>query len=68
MAKAEWLTTKQAAELSGYHPEYIRCLIRSGEIEAQKFGRDWMIERVKLFAYTRKAEKSGRKRGPKTVN
>ncbi len=68
MAKVEWLTTKQAAEMSGYHPEYIRRLIRLGEIEAQKFGRDWVIERAKLLAYTREAKKLGRKRGPKTAS
>ena len=68
MAKVEWLTTKQAAELSWYHPEYIRRLIRSGEIEAQKFGRDWMIERAAILAYTHKTERKGRKRGPKSAS
>ncbi len=31
----EWLTVAQAAELSGYHPEYVRDLIRRGEVEAR---------------------------------
>jgi excisionase family DNA binding protein len=34
----EWLTVTQAAEISGYHPERIRELIREGKINAHKFG------------------------------
>jgi excisionase family DNA binding protein len=66
-AQPEWITTKQAAEISGYHAEYIRRLIRSGDIEAQKLGRDWVMKRADLLAYVRSAEKKGRKRGPKST-
>ena len=31
----EWLTTEQAAELSGYHPDHIRRLIRGGDLQAR---------------------------------
>ena len=31
-----WITTTEAAELSGYHPVYLRRLIRGGVIAAEK--------------------------------
>ena len=40
----EWITTEEAAELSGYHPEYVRRLARRGKIGAEKKGRDWWID------------------------
>jgi excisionase family DNA binding protein len=64
----EWLTTTQAAQLIGYHPEYVRQLVKAGKIEAQKIGRDWLIQRSKLLAYIRKVSKTGAKRGPKTTD
>ncbi len=63
----ELLTTKQAAELIGYHPEYIRQLVKAGKLEAEKIGRDWLISKSKLLAYTRKVGKAGAKRGPKSA-
>ncbi len=66
MAKQDdWITVQQAAELSGYHIEHIRRLIRMGEIEARKFATVWQVNRKSLFAYIRKAEELGAKRGPK---
>lgn len=63
MAKQDdWITTKQASELSGYHPIYLRELIRTGKIAAQKWGRDWQVSRKNLLAYMREAEKSSDKR------
>ncbi len=61
----DWITTSEAAALSGYHPDYIRRLIRVGIVMGQKFGEVWQVDRVSLMAYVRKAEKLGRKRGPK---
>ncbi len=50
----DWVTTTQAAELSGYHRDHIRRLIRNDEIEAKKWGRDWMVNRKSLIDYLRK--------------
>jgi excisionase family DNA binding protein len=62
----EWLTTEQAVELSGYHPYYLRELVRGGKVEAQKFGPVWQISKASLQAYLVAAEKSGdKRRGPK---
>jgi len=60
-----WITTEQAAELSGYHPEHVRELLKAGNVKGQKFGQVWMIDRVSLLAYVRKSQKLGAKRGPK---
>jgi excisionase family DNA binding protein len=61
----KWITTRQAAEISGYHPKHIPRLIKTGKIKARKFGDVWQVDRVSLLAYLRKAEKLGEKRGPK---
>ncbi len=62
---ADWITTKQAANMSGYSPYHIRELIQRGKIKAQKFGEVWQVSRASLLAYMRHAEKLGEKRGPK---
>ncbi len=61
----DWLSTNEAAEISGYHPNHIRRLIRAGEINARKWGTALMISRQSLIEYMKKAETQGGKRGPK---
>ncbi len=58
-----WLTTEEAGHLTGYNLEYIRRLVRSRKVEAQKWGRDWMVSQTSLTAYMEKAER----RGPRGV-
>jgi len=63
----EWLTTAEAAELSGYHPEYVRELIRDGKIEGRKFGIVWQVSKESLTVYLESAKDSKDKRwGPKS--
>jgi excisionase family DNA binding protein len=61
----EWITTAEAAHLSGYHPNHIRRLIRAGEIEARKWGAALMIDRGSVLSYLKKIESQGSRRGPK---
>lgn len=61
----EWLTTQEAAELSGYHPDHIRRLTRAGKLPARKWGQAWMINREDLILYLADADSRGQKRGPK---
>lgn len=62
----DWITTTEAAGLSGYHPERVRELVRGGQIEARKFGTIWQVSRSSLLAYLQAAEKTGDGRwGPK---
>lgn len=58
----EWLSVSEAAEVSGYNPEYIRRLIRSGEIEARKFSIVWQVRRESLHSYIKNAQKKDDKR------
>jgi hypothetical protein len=63
----EWLTTKQAAEISGYSPQYVTRLLRQKKVKSQKFFTVWQISKSSLLAYIREAKKSEDKRwGPKT--
>ena len=62
----EWITTTEAAEASGYHVNHIRRLIRSGEIEARKFGTIWQVNSASFVRYLDSAKQSDDKRwGPK---
>lgn len=61
----DWITTSDAARLSGYHPERIRELVREKKIKAQKWSRDWQVSRSSLMRYLEATRKAGSKRGPK---
>jgi len=54
-----WLTTRDAAGLTGYHVKYLRYLVRKGRIEAHKVGRDWLINRESLLAYKHQMDALG---------
>lgn len=58
----EWITVIEAAHLSGYHPEYIRELIRNQRVKARKFGPLWQVSRSSLLDFLNDAKKSGDKR------
>ncbi len=64
--KDDLLTTSAAAKEYGYNAEYLRRLANSGDLPAEKLGRDWVIKRSDLLAYIAKVQKKGTKRGPKT--
>ncbi|MFC1932435.1 helix-turn-helix domain-containing protein [Chloroflexota bacterium] len=36
-------TVEEASKLLGLDPSQVRRLLRSGEIEGKKWGRDWMV-------------------------
>jgi len=61
----EWITTSKASQISGYHPERIRELLRERKIEGQKFGSIWQVNRISLIAYLEKMQGLGDRRGPK---
>lgn len=62
----EWLTTAEADEISAYNLQYIRLLIRTGRLDARKFGDVWQVNRASLHNYLNAAKESGNKRrGPK---
>jgi excisionase family DNA binding protein len=65
LSMADWITTAEAAKISGYHSKHIQRLVRAKKVKAQKWGIQWQISRSSLVAYMKAAEKMGGKRGPK---
>ena len=61
----EWITTAEAAELTGYTRRHVRQLITMGLVNGRKFGDVWQVNKASLVAYAREAEHKGEKRGPK---
>ena len=53
------ITTREAADLTGYHTVHIRRLIRDGHIRGRKFGRDWLLLESSLLAYAEKMTRLG---------
>jgi len=45
MVNNELLTVRQAAEILGNTVQHIRLLIRTGQLKANKVGRDWIMDR-----------------------
>jgi lysylphosphatidylglycerol synthetase-like protein (DUF2156 family) len=63
----DWITTQEAAELSGYHVNYLRRLIKRGDIEGRKVSIVVADNRQSLLDYMAQAEQSDdKRRGPKT--
>ena len=62
----EWIATREAIEICGYHPYHLRRLIRAGKIKSRKFGSVWQVNRQSLLDYLKEAQDStDRRRGPK---
>ncbi|RLC33443.1 MAG: hypothetical protein DRZ76_04340, partial [Candidatus Nealsonbacteria bacterium] len=51
-----YLSLRSAAEISGYHKDYLGQLIRKGEIKAERIGSAWFIEE-KVFKHFLKNSK-----------
>ncbi len=64
----ELITTAEAADISGYHQEYVRSLLKEGRIEGKKFGTVWQVSKTSLTSYLEKMEGKGARRGPKKTN
>ena len=55
----EWITTKEAAELTGYTTSYLRKAIHRGRLYAKKRGRDWFLNREEVLAYAEEMKRLG---------
>lgn len=64
----DWLTTYEAANISGYELDYIRKLIRAEKIQGRKWGQSWQVSRKSLMEFIEEREKQGEKRGRKPVH
>jgi excisionase family DNA binding protein len=55
----DWITTGEAAELTGYAPAYIRQLILKGKLKGIKRGWAWFLKRDEVIAYAEKMDDLG---------
>jgi excisionase family DNA binding protein len=49
------ISVKAAAEISGYSIQYLRRLLRTGQLEGMKIGQVWLIKLASLEAYLKGA-------------
>jgi len=52
----QFYTTKELAMMAKLSADYIRELIESGKIKAQKIGRDWAISASEVMRFLRERE------------
>ena len=62
----DWITTAEAAQITGYHQDYIRKLLYASKVHGRKFGTVWQVSRDSLLAHLHSMDIKGEKRGPKT--
>jgi excisionase family DNA binding protein len=56
---SKWITTSEAAELTGYTAAYFRQLISRGRLPGRKRGRDWFLDKAAVLAYAEQMKKLG---------
>ncbi len=60
-----YITVKAATKISGYSDQYIRRLLRNGNIKTKRIGQIWLIEKAGFEKYLMDARNSTDKRfGP----
>ena len=64
----EWpsWSIQEAADQTGYHPEYLRRLIRQGKVEAVKIGPSYLIKVESLRTYIDSLDCTDGRTGAKT--
>jgi len=55
----EWITTGEAARLTGYSSVTVRWLVREGRIKGRKRGRDWFVDKESVLDYVREMKRLG---------
>lgn len=62
---ARELTTKEAADMTGYTVDYVQDLAREGKVKARKIATVWLIDRKSLLSHVKDARAQGDKPGRK---
>jgi excisionase family DNA binding protein len=63
---ADWITTEEASQLTGYSVAHLLDLLRQKVLKAEKKGGHYCIDKKALLEYTSQAAKAKDKRhGPK---
>ena len=61
-------SVRAAAEFSGYSIQYLRRLLRAGQLEGIKIGQVWLIKLASLETYARNGQIVGdRRHGPRKL-
>ena len=55
----EYVSVEEAAEITGYDPEYIRRLLRQSKVNAEKKGTMWWIDLDSLKEYKKQMDALG---------
>jgi len=56
----EWITTTDAADLTGYARAYFRQLIQRGRLHnVRKVGRDWLLSKSEVLEYKARMDSLG---------
>ena len=63
MKLGDYLSIKQAADLSGYSERHIRYLIYNDKLERVKVGNMWFISEPSLLEYLAFADERGKSDG-----
>lgn len=58
---SDLISLKEASEFSGLTPGHIRKLVREGEIEGVKIGRNWLTTKEALQDYLKQERRPGPK-------
>jgi hypothetical protein len=62
------ISVRAAAEFSGCSIQYLRRLLRTGQLDGIKIGQVWLIKLASLVAYSRRADCMGDGRcGPRVA-
>ena len=61
MPDEEYITVARASQLSGLSRRQIQWLLKRGDIEGIKPGRDWLVKPSAVMGYLRLERKPGRK-------
>ncbi len=54
----KYISSKRAAEITGYAKDYVGQLARSGKIAATRFGRAWYVEESAILAHVKAEAKT----------
>lgn len=59
---ADWITTEEASQLTGYSIAHLLLLLRQKKIKAEKKGGQYWVDRGNLLEYVRQAAEVNDKR------
>jgi len=57
-----WLTTEEAAEILGYHPETIREMMRENRLRGRKHGHVWLVDSNSVEIFRKRIQAKGFKK------